>query len=243
MRRFADLHLRVPLNNLAQTEKMVKKAVELGYSLVAIPLPSNAKQREVGQLQRICSKAKVDLATRLNLSPRNRDELLHSLRRYRRKFEIIAVTCHTKDVARHAARDRRVDLLQFSVSNLRKRYFDEAEAELASQAFASLEIEISSLLQLKGSQRIHLLSRLRQEVAAAERLKVPVTLSSGATNEFLMRGSYDCAALAALFDLPLSPALRALSENPYAMVERNREKLSPNYVAPGVRVVGRKIGA
>jgi RNase P/RNase MRP subunit p30 len=243
MKRFADLHLRVPLNNLDQTERMVKKSVELGYSLIAVPLPPNAKQREIGQLQRICSEAKVDFATRLNLSPRNSNELLRSLRRFRRKFELIAVTCHTKDVARQAARDRRVDLLHFSVTNLRKRYFDEAEAELASQAFASLEIEMSSLLQLTGTHRIRLLSRLRREVAAAERLKVPIILSSCATDESLMRGPYDWVALASLFDLPLSSALKALSDYPYAMVERNREKLSPNYVAPGIRVVGRKSGA
>jgi hypothetical protein len=31
----------------------------------------------------------------------------------------------------------------------------------------------------------------------------------------------------------------ALSANPYVMVERNRKKLSPEYVAPGIRVVGR----
>jgi RNase P/RNase MRP subunit p30 len=243
MKRFADLHLRAPLNNFTQTEKMVKKAVELGYSLIAVPFPPNAKQREVSQLQRICSEAKVDLATRLNLSSRNSNELLRSLRHFRRKFELIAVTCPTKEVARQAARDRRVDLLQFSVTNRRKRYFDEAEAELASQSFASLEIEVSALLRLTGALRIRLLSRLRREVAAAERLKVPITLSSGATDEYFMRGPYDWAALASLFDLSLSSALKALSENPYAKVERNREKLSPNYVAPGVRVVGRKSGA
>jgi RNase P/RNase MRP subunit p30 len=243
MKRFADLHLRAPLNNFAQTKKMVKKAAELGYSLIAVPFPPNAGQREVGQLQRICSEAKVDFATRLNLSPRNSNELLRSLRHFRRKFELIAVTCPTKNVARQAARDRRVDLLQFSVTNLRKRYFDEAEAELASKAFASLEIEVSALLWLTGAPRIRLLSRLRREVAAAERLKVPITLSSGATDEYLMRGPYDWAALASLFDLSLSSALKALSENPYTKVERNREKLSPNYVAPGVRVVGRKSDA
>jgi hypothetical protein len=33
-----------------------------------------------------------------------------------------------------------------------------------------------------------------------------------------------------------------MSENPCVTVERNRRKLSPDYVAPGIRVVGRKTG-
>lgn len=243
MRRFADLNLRVPLNDLLQTEKMVKNASELGYSLVAIPLPPHASQEQISQLQHICREAKIDLATRVNLSPRTSSELLNNLRRFRRKFEIVSVMCPTKDVARQAARDRRVDLLHFSVINLRKRFFDEAEAELASQAFSSLEIEIAPLLQLAGASRIRLFSRLQREVATAEKFRVPITISSGATDEFLMRGPRDYAALATLFDLPLSSALKALSENPHATVERNRKKLSPNYVAPGIHVVGRKGGA
>ena len=242
MKRFADLHLRVPLEDHTKAESMIRRTSELGYNLVGIPHSPHTTKEQISQLKHICNDAKVDFATRVNFSPKTPNQLLHSLRRYRRKFEIVAVRCHTKDVARQAAKDRRVDLLQFSVTNLRKRFFDEAEAELASQAFSSLEIELAPILQLTTSSRIRLLSRLRKEVATAERFRVPITLSSGATDEQLMRGPRDYAALATLFDLPMSSALRALSENPWVTVERNREKLSSDYVAPGIRVVGRRTG-
>jgi RNase P/RNase MRP subunit p30 len=240
MKRFADLHLRVPLRDISQAEKMIKKASELGYSIVAIPFQPNATQEQIKQLKQICDDAKLDFVSRTNLSPRNSNKLLHELRRYRRKFEIIAVRCHTKDVARQAAKDRRVDLLNFSVTNLRQRFFDEQEAELASQALSSLEIELAPLLQLTSSSRVRLLSSLRKEAKTAKRANVPITLSGGAADEQLMRGPHDYAALAILFDLLLPSALKALSETPLVTVERNRRKLSPDYVAPGVRVVGRK---
>ncbi len=242
MKRFADLHLRVPLKDQTKTENMIKKASELGYKLVGIPNSPEANKEQISQLKRICNKAKLDLATRVNFSPRNPNELLHNLRRFRRKFEIIAVRCQTKDVARQAAKDRRVDLLQFSVTNLRNRYFDEAEAELASQAFSSLEIELAPILRLTSFSRIRLLSRLRKEVATAEKFKVPITLSSGATDEQFMRGPRDYAALTTLFDLSTFSALRAFSETPWVTVKRNRGKLSSDYVAPGIRVVGRRTG-
>jgi RNase P/RNase MRP subunit p30 len=242
MKRFADLHLRVPLEDLSKAESMIQTASELGYSLVGIPLSPQATKEQISQLRHICNDSKVDFATRVNFSPRTPNELLQSLRRFRRKFEIVAVRCRTKDVSRQAAKDRRVDLLQFSVTNLRKRFFDESEAELASQALSSLEIELAPILQLTSFSRIHLLSSLRREAATAERFKVPITLSSGATDELFMRRPYDYATVTTLFDLPISSALRALSDNPWVTVERNRKKLSADYVAPGIHVVGRKTG-
>jgi RNase P/RNase MRP subunit p30 len=240
MKHYADLHLRVPIRDMSQAERMIKKAHMLGYSTVGIPFQPNATGEQISKLKQLCNDKKLDFVSRTNLSPRNSSELLHDLRRYRRKYEIIAVRCNTKDVARQAAKDRRVDLLQFSVTNLRQRFFDEQEAELSSQALSSVEIELAPLLQLTSFSRIRLLSRLRKEAATAQRVDVPITLSSGATNEQQMRGPYDYAALTTIFDLSYSSALKALSQTPLGTVKRNREKLNPNYVAPGIRVVGRK---
>jgi len=77
-------------------------------------------------------------------------------------------------------------------------------------------------------------------VAIAKKFGVPVVISSGATNVHLMRGPYACTALASLFDMAFPLALRALSEAPLTIVKRNREKLSPSFVAPGIRIVRRK---
>jgi RNase P/RNase MRP subunit p30 len=243
MRKFVDLHLRAPIKDLHQIEGMVRRTSELGYHLVGIPLPPNIMRGQINQLRHICDDANIDLVARVNFSPKTPRELLHDLRRFRRKFEVISVTCTSKGVARQAAKDRRVDLLHFSATNLRRRFFDGAEAELGSKALSSLEIEMAPLLLLTGFSRMRLLSRLRREVAIAEKFKVPITISSGATNEDLTRSPHDYAALTTLFDMPISSALRALSENPVAIVERNREKLSPGYVAPGIQVVERKSGA
>ncbi len=240
MRRFVDLRLRPSINDSDQVERMVKKSSELGYRLVGIPLQPNIPRNEIGRLQKICNDAKMDLVTRVDFFPRTPSELLKDLRRLRRRFEIVSVTCTSKRVARQAARDRRVDLLSFLTTDPRKRFFDDAEAELASKALSCLEIEMAPLLSLTGFSRIRLLSRLRSELEIAKRFKIPVTISSGATNELILRDPHDYASLATLFNMSQPLALRALSEDPISIVERNREKMSPNYIAPGVRVAGRK---
>ncbi len=240
MKSYVDLNLRAPIEDIDQTKAMLKKASQFGYSHIAIPLSPNVTNQLIGQLNQICNEVKTDFITRVNFSPRYPKELLHDLRHFRRKFEIVAVRCNTKEVARQAAKDRRVDLLQFSVTNLRQRFFDESEAELASQALSSLEIELAPILQLETFSRIKLLSFLRKEIATAQRAKVPITLSSGATALSLMRSPRDYAALTVLLDLSLSSALKAFSQNPLGMIERNRKKLNTGYVAPGIHIVGRK---
>jgi RNase P/RNase MRP subunit p30 len=238
-RTFADLCLCPDLKNAERVRSMIVKASELGYSLIAVSLPKNPPSEEIRQIQGVCREAEVDFASRVDLRPRASRELIRSLRRFRRRFEIIAVTCESKPVARQAAKDRRVDLLSFRSLDFRRRFFDRAEAELASKALASLEINIKPLLTLDGPPRIRLLSSLRKEAAIARDFHVPIVISSGASNEFLMRTPRELAALASLFDMDMPSALKGVSDNPVAVVERNKEKLSSRFVAPGIRIIRR----
>ncbi len=238
MRKFADLHLSPSLENLNNLEKMIGKSYELGYRLIGVPLPPYIQQDEVEFLNKICDDVGIDFVTRVDLTPKKSQELLRELRRLRRRFEVISVICDSKPIARQAAKDRRVDLLSFP-TDPRRRFFDRAEAELASQASASLEIDMAPIILMKGEPRTRLLSRLRKEIETAEKFDVPIVISSGATDDYLLRTPHDYAAFAALFNLAEPSGLRALSHNPLAIVKRNREKLSPNYVALGIRIIKR----
>jgi len=239
MRKFVDLHLCVPFDNMEQTKLMIENSKALGYNLISIPVSPKNGQEKVHYLRNICRKVGLDFASRVDLEPNSPRELLTYLRRFRRKFELLCVICDSKAVARQAAKDRRVDLLSFPSTNPRKRFFDAAEAELASHALASLEIDMSMLLSAEGFQRIRLLSSLRREVTIAKKFRVPIIISSGAKNMYFMRKPMEYVALSLLFDLERSSALDALSKNPLNIVKRNREKLSQNFVAPGVHIVRR----
>lgn len=236
---FADLHLCPNLKRSEQVERMIRKASELGYHLIAMSLPSSFNEEGIQGLRGICNEANVYFASRADLRPRTSKDLINTLRKLRRRFEIIAVICDSKHVARQAAKDRRVDLLNFSSTDFRKRFFDKAEAELASNSLASFEIDIKPLLTLEGRARIRLLSSLRREAAIAQDFHVPIVISSGVSEELVMRKPRELGALASLFDLDKASAIKAVSKNPAAIVKRNREKLGPRFVAPGIRVIRR----
>jgi RNase P/RNase MRP subunit p30 len=234
---FADLHLRVNLKDSTSASRLINKTAKLGYSLIAVPVTPETSQDETAKLQRICDEAKVDLATRIDIKPRTQNELTYQLRRLRRKFEVICVTCENKEVARQAAKDHRVDLLNFPSTDFKRRFFDRAEAELAHNSTAALEVDVKPLLALEGPARVRLLSSLRRETAIAREFHVPIVVSSGVSAEMQLRRPRELAALAFLFGLDETSASEAVSQNPVAIIKRNREKLNHRFVAPGIRIV------
>ena len=235
----ADLHLRPDLNSLGHTKELVEKSAELGYDAAGVPLPANVTGGEIRSLRDLFTAVGMELVLRVDLAPKDSADMLRKLRNVRRRFEVIAVQCYSKNIARQAAKDRRVDLLSFPSADTRRRFFDHAEAQLAAAASASLEIDMAHLLSLQGAQRSHLLSAFSREALTARKLDVPVVLSSGANEPSLLRKPDEYAFLAYLFGLDLHRARQALSENPHAIIERNRRKLSLSYVAPGVYVIRR----
>jgi RNase P/RNase MRP subunit p30 len=234
---FADLHFRLNVKNPAAALLMINKATTLGYRLIAMPFAPETGGEEISTLRVACNKSEIDFASRIDLRPRTQNELMHQLRRLRRKFEVVCVACENKVVARQAAKDHRVDLLNFPSLDFRTRFFDRAEAELASNSSAALEIDVRPLLVLEGPARIRLLSSLRREVAIAKEFHVPIVVSSGSAEEKLLRRPREMAALAFLFGLDEVSALKAVAHAPVEIVKRNREKLSAEFVAPGIRVV------
>jgi len=236
--KFVDLHLCAPQNDLEQAKRLIAKSAELGYSQIGVPLPPDVKDETVSKLRQVSREFGLDFVTRLDLVSRNPGELLAGLRKFRRSFEVVSVLCNSKPVARQAAKDRRVDLLCFQSFDPKKRFFDRAEAELASASSAAFEIDLAQVLSsLEGRSSLGFFTCLRREVATAKSHRMPLVFSSGASQPLLLRKPQDYAALAFLFDVDASFALEALTNSPAQVVERNRRRQSSEYVAPGVRVI------
>jgi RNase P/RNase MRP subunit p30 len=236
-RTFADLHLRTNPKDAQATTQLLSKAANLGYTQVSVPFAPEARNEETQTLRNTCKEFGLDFVSRVDLHPRHQDELLTQLRKLRRRFEIICVLCESKEVARQAAKDHRVDLINFPQLDYRGRFFDRAEAELCSAGAAVLEVDVKPLLLLEGAARIRMLASLRQEAAIAREFHLPMVVSSGVSEPMLLRKPREMAALSSLFSLQGDAALDAVSQNPGAIVARNRMKLACGFVAPGIRVV------
>ncbi len=236
-RCFCDLHLRVNPKDATDTQRILEKAARLGYRKVSIAFNGEFDEAHAAAIKAAAKDLGLDFVLRADYKPRNQEDLMRFLRKFRRKLEVICIICASKDIARQAAKDRRVDLVNFPGLDYRKRFFDRAEAQLASSNLAAMEVDVKPLLMLEGPPRVRLLSCLRREIAIAREFHVSVVVSSGASELMLQRMPRDLASLGYLFGLSEVEALDTVSTNPDAIVERNRKKLDQKFVAPGITII------
>lgn len=236
-RVFADLHLYPSSKGLDSTIQLIKKAKQLGYTVLGFSRNNISNKESIELIQNFCKKEKIDFVSRIDLLPKNRIELKSYLKKVRRKYELICVICKNKEVARQAAKDRRVDLLNFPSMYYRNRFFDRNEAELASKSCAALEIDAKPIITLEGSSRVRFLSFLRRETTIARDFHIPIILSSGVSKATLIRKPRELATLMHLLDFNEVSALDAISTNPKIIISRNRQKLDSSFIAPGIKII------
>lgn len=221
MRQFIDLHLS-PTNE--HQKQMIDHALELGFTGIGLTSATSEK------------KPRIDIIKRLNLTPKNQQDLLTSLKKNRRKYEVISVLCLTKRVARQAAKDHRVDLLRFSndLTLRRKVWFDRHQAKLTKNSNCGYELSLKELLSENQKTLSKTIIQIGREIYNAEKNNTPIIVSSGAKSVEYMREPRAMVALLSLVELDEDDALDTVSRNPWKMVETNRSKLSDGFVVPGV---------
>ena len=232
MRTYADLHISPSLDDVANARAMANLFAELQTRLVGLVVPP---QRLVPAppIVDAFKGAGVDVARRLNLKPSSRQELLKNLRRFRRKYEIVSVDCSVPSVSRVAVRDRRVDVVYFP----RRETANVFRGELAKSCRAALEFDLSEFTSGLGSEAE--LQRLRREIEVAADGSTAVIGSTKASNPFELRSLRDVAAILHVFGLPLSTAVRGVSDVPLAIVRKNRLRMEESRPEEGVTVLRR----
>ncbi len=228
MREFADLRVRKPADP-AEFERMILTAKELGYRHLGVVFNGDRVTDE--------NSLGMDVISRVELSPTSPGDLLSSLRRVRDRFEVVAVDCSSKAVARQAAKDHRVDILMFpgDLSEKKAVGLDEQEATLAAGIGCSFEISAVELIRAGSARMAKLIARLKKETTSARRHDIPIIVSSGAASTIELREPRALSAILDLLDVEEEAALDMVSINPLNVVERNREKLKPGHTEPGVR--------
>lgn len=180
----------------------------------------------------------IDVASRLDLDPRNPNELLQSLRKNRWKTEVITVNCRTKQAARQAGKDRRVDLITYPVLDRWKdNHLDRQQAGLMRDSGTGYLIDVSQLLLSEPRLLRKRIEYIKRNKDNAVKRGVPVVASSFASTVWGLRDPYGLAALLSLLDVDEDHALDMVSTNPYRIVELNRAKLKDSYIVQGVWVI------
>jgi ribonuclease P/MRP protein subunit RPP1 len=213
MRHYVDLHLKP--STPEQAKEMVLLASQLGYKYIASTKPT----ADPGE--------RITTATRIDIDAKRSRELLETLKRSRRRYDVVAVRCLSKEVARHAAKDDRVDILLFpdDPTQRKQNWLDHHEAGLIDGTGRAYEVNASDLLATSPTRLSKVITQIKRDLAVASRHDIPVVLSSGASTPLAMREPKALTALATLLDIDEDYAVEMLSTIPEAILERNHAKL------------------
>jgi RNase P/RNase MRP subunit p30 len=234
-RRYVDLHVRVT-NEGDAPELLIKMAKHLGFSLIALSLDDPSKLRDLKDIKDRARALGVDVAIRADLRPSSPSELKEHLRKLRRSVEVIGVYCRDTSVARIAARDRRVDVTFYDPENVLS-VLDEGQLSLLAESGHYVEVNFVDFLHTTPDKQAKTLWSYGLALKRVARRGIPVAVSSGASKIVDMRAPRELYAIALFLLDEREIAREAVSTRPMELVRLNREKLSPNFVQPGVRVV------
>jgi len=209
------------LNTHISEPQLFEYIAKLGFSKIA---SENIRQHP-----------SIDVVSRLDITPKNPNILLQSLKKNRWEYEVISVTCFAKSVARQAGRDHRIDIVKFPLNS--PINFDYHQANLMRNTGSALEIEIRHLLEEDHLRLDKNIQQLGKQVRVAGRSGIPIILTSGAYSEYQLRTPSAIIALASLLEIEEQHAERMITEIPNRIIHRNRARLSEKFVKPGVWLV------
>lgn len=231
MGKYLDLHVIPRLEDTHAYERMADLLGVAGYSTIGLTIPTGILPDRVDSLRKAFDHSGLDTVMRVDLSPTSRMELLRALRRFRNRYDIVAVKCLNQRVATVACRDRRVDLIFFDAVNNNTR-FTHTFARLLRGA---LEFNVvSDLIQHPDGW---VFSRIRKALRVASEHRVKVVLSSGARDHTMVRSPLEISALATVLGLTEEESIGGVSSAPSSIVVENSKKRSPKYVEEGVTIV------
>jgi RNase P/RNase MRP subunit p30 len=133
-----------------------------------------------------------------------------------------------------AAEDQRVDLL--TLDHSQEYRLRDSTARLAATYDTALEIRFDPLLHLAGLNRSKVIKVYRESVRTAIDSGMQVILSSGASHPLNMRSAMAIRHLGELLGMESKYAENAINQAPLDIVERNRRRLSSDYIAEGVEI-------
>ena len=74
-RTFADLHLCLNLKDAVAASRVIGKSATLGYGLIAVSFSPETREAECAELRNVCASMGIDMASRVDLHPRTREQL------------------------------------------------------------------------------------------------------------------------------------------------------------------------
>ncbi len=234
-----DLHIHtnqsIGENSL---EEVIEFAKKLGWSGVAVCDVFESEEKLIKQrllIDSLKTKYDTDIAHGVEIRVDDPNKIKPLAQKIRKDVEIIIVRGGDLAINRAALETPEVDILSHPEFQRNDSGIDHVLAKLAADNQVCIELNFREALYSFRKSRAHILTHMRRNVALSKKFGFPVVITSGAYSKWEMRGPRELAAFGTMVGLELENAMNAISG---ARVDRNRARLSGNWVMPGVEKAG-----
>ena len=230
-RKFCDLRVFPKIcGGEDNIEDFLKTAMLLKFKVLAFPI-INQSSIIFSKIQKYAKTCKIDCVMRADIVSGNLKYTKRKAEFYRKKVELITIIPLNLSTARLAARDSRIDIINFERS---WDFLDTKQAKMMKRNEKILEISVNSVVKKSISQKTILLKKIYKALTIVSKYDIPIIVSSGARNIYEMRDPRTLASFLYLFEIN-TLQYKVVSEIPVNLIEKNRERLE-NEIVRGVKM-------
>ena len=213
--------------------RMAATAAEYEFDGVVVRNHSDATPDWDGtDANRICEEYGVDVVEGIEIRAENPEVAAGHLGNYRPKYTVLALHGGTNELNRFAVEQERVDVLAHPMRA--QGDFNQVLAKAAVEHDTRVEFDFSRVLRADGGPRVQALQDLRKLRELVEKYDVPYVVSANPTSHLQLRAPRDLAAVGQAVGFSKDQIRRGLAEWA-TLAERNRERLSDEFIGPGVK--------
>jgi ribonuclease P/MRP protein subunit RPP1 len=203
--------LNVEPKDEKEASSIAEKLASVGVRCVAVEAsnPENARR-----LAEVFRKSGLEAYTRYTVEAKDWGAALNLVRRLVEQYDIVAVKPKSAEVARMAARDPRVSLVQLSPGMA--RFMDRSQVLMLREGGGAIELKLLPILYTADPR-----STLRGLMIIARRAVAygaPLAVTSGARSIWEIITPMQMRAILISFGLPENIAKLAITSYPYSIV-------------------------
>jgi ribonuclease P/MRP protein subunit RPP1 len=182
--------------------------------------------------ERIGDEYGVDVVEAIEVRAENPEVATGHVGNYRPKHTILALHGGTNALNRFAVESDRVDVLAHPMCE--RGDFNHVLAKAAVEHDVRVEFDLARVLRDDGGPRVQALSDLRKLRELVEKYDVPYVVSANPTSHLQLRAPRELVAVGETVGFTEDQIRHGLAE--WALLaERNRERMSDAFIAPGVK--------
>jgi ribonuclease P/MRP protein subunit RPP1 len=210
--------------------RLAATAADYGFDGVVVRNHSDALADY--DAERVSEAYGVDVVDAVEIRADDPEVAAGHLGNYRPKHTVLAVHGGTPKLNRFAVEQDRVDVLAHPMAD--RGDLNHVLAKAAADHGVRVEFDLSRVLRADGGPRVQALQDLRKLREIVTHYDAPFVVSAGPTSHLQLRAPRELVAVGETIGFSEDQIRAGLAEWG-RLAERNRERLSDEFIAPGIK--------